>query len=370
MSHDIRTPMNAILGFTNLALDRIDEPERVRDYLGKIKISGNHLLALINDVLDMSRIESGKMKIEETVCNLQEIVEELRSVMTEEARGKQLDFRIQMDAVFNRTILCDKLKINQILINLIGNALKFTPNGGTVLVSICQKMEGAKEGRGIYEFHVKDNGIGMSKEFQKSIFDPFTRERTSTVSRLQGTGLGLSIVKNIVDLMGGSIDLISEEEKGTEVIVTLEFVLKEEVPEKDVQKVKKCDLSALAGKRILLVEDNELNREIAVEILENQGMIVATEENGEKAVERIIKSGPNAYEAILMDIQMPGMDGYEATKAIRKLEDKALADIPIIAMTASAFEEDRKKATEAGMNGYVSKPIDIPVLFETLGSLI
>lgn len=502
MSHDIRTPMNAIIGFTALASTHIDNKERVEDYLGKIAHSSTHLLSLINDVLDMSRIESGKMHIEEKPENLSEIIHDLRTIIQADIHANQQEFFIDTVDVTDEDILCDKLRLNQVLLNLLSNAVKYTPPRGMISVRIIQKGT-SKPGYGEYEFIVKDTGMGMTKEFLSTIFEPFTRGRNSTISGIQGTGLGMSITKNIIDMMGGTIQVSSEVGAGTEVVVCLEFKLytkhrkvqvipslegvralvvdddinacqsvsqmlrdigmraewtmygKEAVVRTEeaiklgdpykvylidwlmpdlngvetVRRIRKVagtdvpiivlsaydwvdiedeakeagvtdfiskplfhsDLRRLLmklsgqgannepdgepevdfhGRRLLLVEDNELNREIATEILKQAGFVIETAENGKESVEMVAGSEPGYYDVVLMDIQMPVMDGYEASRKIRELSDPGLAGIPIIALTANAFEEDKKLAFEAGMNAHVGKPINVPVLFETLKQMI
>ena len=500
MSHDIRTPMNAIIGFTTLAVSNIDDKNRVRDYLGKILSSSKHLLSLINDILDMSRIESGKIHLEETEVSLSEVLHDLKTIISGQIHAKQLELYMDAMDVINEDVYCDKTRLNQVLLNLLSNAVKFTPAGGTVSVRLKQ-CPGTVKGSALYEIRVKDNGIGMSQEFVQKIFSPFERERTSTVSRTQGTGLGMAITKNIVDMMGGTIEVQTEQGKGTEFIVRLPFRIQpehhriEKIAELEGLKAlvvdddfNTCDsvtkmlvkvgmrsewtlsgkeavlrarqsmelgdafhayiidwrlpdmngievtrqirslgddtpiiiltaydwsdievearaagvtafcakplfmsdirdtlMAAIGqnqaeqekpvlpaagfdfrGKCILLVEDNELNREIAVEILNEYGFLVDTAENGAEAVEKVKNSTPGDYDLVLMDVQMPVMNGYEATKQIRALTDPALAGITILAMTANAFDEDRKKSLECGMNGFLSKPIVIEELLNTL----
>ena len=372
MSHDIRTPMNAIIGFTTLAVSNIDDQKRVRDYLGKILSSGSHLLSLINDILDMSRIESGKIHLEETEVSLSDVLHDLKTIISGQINAKQLEFYIDAMEVTNEDVYCDKTRLNQVLLNLLSNAVKFTPAGGTVSVRLKQ-FPGTVKGIELYEIRVKDNGIGMSPEFVEKIFSPFERERTSTVSRTQGTGLGMAITKNIVDMMGGTIEVQTEQGKGTEFIVRLPFRLQSE--KHHTEKIAELEgLKALVvdddfntcDRCILLVEDNELNSEITVEILNEYGYMVDTAGNGAQAVEKVKNSKPGNYDLVLMDVQMPVMNGYEATRQIRALNDPALAGITIIAMTANAFDEDKKKALECGMDGFLTKPIVIEELIGTI----
>ena len=500
MSHDIRTPMNAIIGFTTLSVSNIDDKKRVRDYLGKILSSSNHLLSLINDILDMSRIESGKIHLEETEVSLSDVLHDLKTIISGQIHAKQLELYMDAMDITNEDVYCDKTRLNQVLLNLLSNAVKFTPAGGTVSVRIRQ-YPGTVKGSELYEIRVKDNGIGMSQEFVQKIFSPFERERTSTVSRIQGTGLGMAITKNIVNMMGGTIEVLTEQGKGTEFIVRLPFRIQskhqriEKIAELEGLKAlvvdddfNTCDSvtkmlvkvgmrsewtlsgkeavlrarqsmemgdafhayiidwrlpdmngievtrqirslgddtpiiiltaydwsdievearaagvtafcakpmfmsdirdtlmtaigqkqaeaetailpaagSDFRGKCILLVEDNELNSEIAVEILNEYGFLVDTAENGAEAVEKVKNSKPGNYDLVLMDVQMPVMNGYEATKQIRALDNPALAGITILAMTANAFDEDKKKALECGMDGFLSKPIVIEELISIL----
>ena len=504
MSHDIRTPMNAIIGFTTLAISNIDDKERVKDYLTKTLASSNHLLSLINDVLDMSRIESGKIHLEEVEVNLSDVLHDLKTIVSGQIHAKQLELYMDAMDVTDEDVYCDKTRLNQILLNLLSNAIKFTPAGGTVSVRVRQ-LAGQARGCGQYEFRIKDNGIGMSPEFAKRIFEPFERERTSTVSRIQGTGLGMAITKNIVDMMGGTIEVQTAQGKGSEFIVRVP--LRVQAEHRPVEKITEleglkalvvdddfntCDsvtkmlvkvgmraewtlsgkeavlrarqsiemsdvyhayiidwrlpdmngievtrqirslhddtpiiiltaydwsdieveakaagvtafcskpmflsdlretlMSALGqkqtdaaqellpqkdadfkGRQILLVEDNELNREIAQEILREYGFRVDTADNGAVAVEKVSTAAPGSYDLVLMDVQMPVMDGYTATRQIRALENPALAGVPILAMTANAFDEDRRRAMESGMNGFLSKPIVIGDLVQELHKIL
>lgn len=363
MSHDIRTPMNAIIGYTGLATSHIENKEQVKDYLGKIGQASNHLLSLINDVLDMSRIESGKMNIEEKDESLLEIIQILKSIIQSDINSKQLDFHVDIVNVTDENILCDKLRLNQVLLNILSNAIKYTQRGGSISMQVMETD--TDQNFGTYVFRIKDNGMGMSKEFLDTIYEPFTRVRSSTVSGIQGTGLGMAITKNIVDMMGGSIEIESEINKGTEVILTFDFKIMEAPKEQDASQ---NDIR-FNGKKVLLVEDNEFNREIATELLKEFGFEVSCAEYGNIAVDIITNAKKGDFDLILMDIQMPYMDGYEATKHIRAL-DTEISKIPIVAMTANAFEEDRKMALEAGMDDHITKPIDIDELKETLARIV
>jgi PAS domain S-box-containing protein len=503
MSHDIRTPMNAIVGFTALAITHIEQREQVAGYLQKIMTSGNHLLSLINDILDMSRIESGKMHLEEAPCSLPDILHGLRNIIQADIHAKQLELYIDAVDVVNEEICCDKLRLNQLLLNLLSNSVKYTPAGGIVSMRIIEKP-GAPAGYGCYEFYIRDTGIGMSPEFVARIFEPFERERNSTISRIQGTGLGMAITKSIVDMMNGTISVKSEQGVGSEFLVTLTFRLNEgekepqTIPElancralvvdddfntcdsvsymlqqigmraewtlsgkeavlrtrqavmrqdnycvyiidwllpdmngvevtrrirkemgddvpiivltaydwSDIEEeareagvtafcskplflseLRRCLRSVISAEtpelvkaakvapgrhtgHILLAEDNELNQEIAQAILEEAGFTLDVAENGETAVKMVKHSDPGYYRLVLMDIQMPVMDGYEAAKAIRALPDRELASIPILAMTANAFEEDKQAALKCGMNGHIAKPIHIGKLLETLDEVL
>lgn len=371
MSHDIRTPMNAILGFTKLAKRNAEDSRKVTDYMSKLEIAGEHLLGLINDVLDMSKIESGKIILEPVRVDLITLAGNVRNMVEEEMKKRNLSFSVDVSDVTDSIVLCDELRMNQVILNLLGNAMKFTPEGGSVSVVIEQGMF-QPDGKCVYRFLVKDTGIGMSKEFQKHAFDAFEMARSSTISHKQGTGLGLAISKGIMEIAGGTIEIESEEGEGSTFTISVPlYVLPEEESEYVAEtRRKERDFT---GKVLLLVEDNEMNRELAEELLTDEGFVVETAEDGTVAVDLLkysVTRGKSRYDAVLMDIQMPIMDGYEATAKIREFDDPAIADIPIIAMTANAFDEDRKHALEAGMNAHVSKPINMEKLLDTLADLL
>ncbi|MBR4579882.1 MAG: response regulator [Lachnospiraceae bacterium] len=364
MSHDIRTPLNAILGYTMLAQKEGQTQEEQLRYLHKIDVAGHQLLALVNDVLEMSRIESGKMELEPECINIETSVRETAELMNEQMEVKNIKYEVCCD-VKRTCVLCDGSHLDRVILNLLGNACKFTPDGGEVILFLKQTENNAESGR--YEIRVKDNGIGMSEEFAKNVFQPFERERTSSVSKTQGTGLGMAITKKIIDLMEGDIRLITEKGKGSEFIVTLKLPY---ASEQQAQTSCGCPFENNKNLRLLLAEDNSINREIAALILTDLGFEVDTAEDGDKAVKMLLSREPGYYRCILMDIQMPLMDGYEATGTIRALSDEKLSGIPIIAMTANAFKEDVDAAMEAGMQGHIAKPIDINVLKKTLGEVL
>ena len=367
MSHDIRTPMNAIIGFTALAASHMDQPDLVKDYLTKIGTSSKHLLSLINDVLDMSRIESGIVKIEENEVCIPDVLHDLKTIIQGNIQAKQQNLYIETQDVVHENVITDRLRLNQILLNIVSNAIKFTPTGGTVNIRVTEKTCNLKDFT-TFEFRIKDNGIGMSEEFQTHVFDAFSREQTSTKSGIEGTGLGMAVTRNIVDMMGGTISLTSKEGKGTEFVVTLNFKIRKvltmpmDIKEEPLQQTEREN--RYSGKKVLIVEDNELNREIATALLEEIGISVDSVEDGTDAVERMNEVDDDRYDLIFMDIQMPKMDGYMATREIRTLKNNKKANIPIIAMTANAFEEDKKKAFQAGMNAHIAKPIDIKIILD------
>lgn len=365
MSHDIRTPMNVILGYNHLMKSQLTESKQL-DYQKKIEQSGKLLLAIINNVLDMARIESGKIKVDENYERVGEVVDEIISTFSSEAEEKEIHLSGSMK-VTHRNILCDGTKIREIYVNLVSNAMKYTPRGGNVTITV-EELPCEKEGYMKVKSEIKDTGIGMSKEYLPTLFEPFSREQNTTIGRIGGTGLGMPIVKKMVDLMGGSIEVASELGKGT----VFTFTLMHKIADRKFysQKTEAAETSEmgknLSGKHVLLAEDNDLNAEIAVTVLEETGIVIERVEDGIQCVNRVVQMSPGTYDLILMDIQMPNMDGYKATRCIRRLDDKKKAEIPIIAMTANAFAEDRKKAFDAGMNGHITKPIDI----EKLGAVI
>ena len=372
MSHDIRTPMNAVIGFAGMALSHIDDKEKAVDCLNKVRSSSKHLLDLINDILDMARIESGKVQSELTPACITKEAEELME-MVRETTNKNISVESDFSEIKHNYVLADKLHVNRIIMNIISNSVKYTPEGGYVKY-IIREQPSCCDNHYSYDFIVEDNGIGMSEEFLLNIFAAFERENTTTMSGVQGTGLGMAITKNLVDILGGTINIESKQGEGTRTIIHLDM---EAVDEKEVVTVRQeevvVDTSCFEGKRVLLVEDNELNREIATEILGDMNMIVETAENGQQAVEKckesIEKQKSKAYDIILMDVQMPVMDGYEATRVIRSLTRDSYYRIPIVAMTANAFEEDKRASIEAGMDAHLTKPIEIKDLVNVMKEL-
>lgn len=380
MSHDIRTPMNAIIGYTTLAETNLTQPAKVADYLRKISTASQHLLSLINDVLDMSRIESGRVVLEQKPLHLPTLVQDVRDIIQSNITAKGLAFTVDLAGVRDEDVIGDPLRIQRILLNILSNAVKFTPSGGSITLRVVEKsstgetisMEpaglvsgGAPLRYADYEVHVRDTGIGMSAEYQKHIYEQFSREETSTVSKIEGTGLGMPITKRLVEMMDGSIELVSAPGQGTEFTVHLRLPLSSEQKE----RTQAAD-PTFAGTRLLVVEDNELNMEITTTVLEEAGFSVDQAVNGQAALEKVATAAPGQYALVLMDIQMPVMDGYEATRRIRALPDPAKAQIPIVAMTANAFAEDRANALAAGMNDHIAKPFDIHTLLWKLAEIL
>ena len=361
MSHDIRTPMNAIIGFTQMAKKHLDDKERTLDSLDKIESSGNHLLNLINEVLDMSRVEAGKLRSEMKVVNISDAAMKLVTICRENAAERNITLNFSDKNIIHQTVIADELHVNQVIMNILGNAVKYTLPGGNVDYT-AEEVDSAVPGYGKYILSIKDNGIGMSPEFVGHIFESFAREDNATTSVIQGTGLGMSIVKRLVDYMDGTIDIETKQGVGTTVRVTLHFKLADE--QAALSGANGEDYVDLSGKKVLLVEDNELNREIATDILDEQGLTVETAVNGVEAVKIIKEKGPDYYDFVLMDIQMPIMNGYETTAKIRKMP--GALDLPIIALSANAFEEDKMKSLDAGMNDHVSKPIVVSELMAAL----
>ena len=358
MSHDIRTPMNSIIGFTEVALDELGGNLRVKDYLEKIRLSGQHLLSLINDILEMSRIDSGKLELKPAPCDIAELLQGLKVMLQITAEEKHLHFVLDIDKLRDKYVLCDKLLLQRCLLNCLSNALKYTLSGGTVILQAVQGE--VKDGSAQYTIRICDNGIGMSKEFLKHVYDVFERENSSTVNGIGGTGLGMAITKNILALMGGTIEIKSEKDLGTEVIIKLTLPLSDKSPEEALApQGGNVDMKLFKGKHILLVDDVKLNREIAALILQRAGVDVKMLADGKEAVDYMCSVKGDKVDAILMDLMMPGMDGFEATRLIRSMTDKTKASVPIIALTASAFEENKQQAMQAGMNGHIAKPISV-----------
>lgn len=367
MSHDIRTPMNAIIGYTAMAKKHTEDPAMMKSILEKIDISGHQLLSLINQVLEMSRIESGKIVLNEESSDLVEKSHELEVIAAADVKNKDIEYVVNIENLEDRHVLLDDSRMSQIFVNVIGNAVKYTTEGGKITYTLRQ-LQSDRPGYGLYSFTVSDTGIGMSEDYVEHIFEEFSRENSSTVSHIQGTGLGMSIVKKLVDRMGGEISIKSQQGSGTDVTIVLPLKIDSEHAEDEEKTLTESHMISIDGMRILLVEDNEMNREIAEDILCEKGVNVETAVNGQEALEMVSNSSPGYYDCVLMDIHMPVMNGYEATKAIRNLENKDIASIPIIAMTANAFAEDKAEAIAAGMNEHLTKPIDVQKLLHTLSS--
>ena len=367
MSHDIRTPMNAIVGFSGLLEKSIHDEKKSLDYIKKIRVSSDILLTIINQVLEMARIESGKITLNPESVNIREMVEAMNTVFESSLTKKSLEYQCSLNVVHDQ-ILCDKTKMEEIILNVVSNSIKYTNPHGKITVSI-DELDSEDEKNANYKVVVEDNGIGMSQDYLPHIFEEFSREHTSTETRVAGTGLGLPIVKSLVDRMGGTIEVESEEGKGTRFIMKFSFPvsLENQVREKEKQNIPDIT-EKLEGKRILLAEDNELNAEIAETVLVEAGIEVKRVEDGLQCIEELKKMPENYYDVILMDVQMPNMDGYTATQRIRDLDDSR-AEIPIIAMTANAYDEDRRKAQEAGMDGFLAKPLDVDEMMRLLGKI-
>ena len=371
MSHDIRTPMNAIIGFTQLMRKHLGEPDKEKEYLDKIETSSQYLLELINNVLEMSRIENGKAALDENLWDAREFNETLATVFESQMAEKNITF-VNTANVIHQMVFCDSLKLREVFLNVLSNALKYTPSGGRVTMEL-QEIPAVVPGYARYRTVITDTGIGMSKEYLPHIFENFSREKTSTESQVIGTGLGMPIVKKLVDLMKGTIEIESEPGKGTRVTICLDhrIATEEDIAAYETKKTASIEpVEFASGKRILLAEDNELNAEIAEELLGEYGFEIERAADGILCVNMVMKHEAGYYDLILMDVQMPNMDGYKATKVIRQLPDPKLANIPILAMTANAFEEDRQNALAAGMNGHIAKPIDISKLIETLTAVL
>ena len=366
MSHDIRTPLNAVIGYSELAKKHLDDRDVLEDYINKIQICGNQLLGLIGDVLDMAKIESGKIDLSRNPCLCQDMMNEVVVSVNESAKEKGLSFEASGNAC-HTTILCDKVKVQKILLNILSNAVKYTPGGGKVTLSVHEEIKGDGD-LSDFTFVIRDNGIGISKEFLPYVFNSFSRERNATLSGVSGTGLGMTITKRLVDAMGGKIEIESEQGRGTTVTVFLTFKrFENKVIEKKEEKLPEISLE---GKRVLLAEDNEINSEIASEMLREVGISTEVVTNGEECVNALLSHSAGYYDLVLMDVQMPVMDGYEATRTIRRFQDKDKRMIPVIAMTANVFEEDKEKAYQSGMNGHLSKPIDMALLISTLNKCL
>lgn len=370
MSHDLRIPMSSSIGFTDLAYDNADNPDKIRDYLKKVRSSNEHLLTLVNDIVDVNRIENGNISINEEAYNLYSVAAGIDEMVRPEIEAKRITFATDYSGIVDENVFCDKLHLKQIFFNIFSNAVKFTDPGGKINFEITQ-LKCDEPGYGLYEFRVRDTGIGISSEFIPQIYEPFTRENSAGVNRTVGAGLGLTITKRVVDLMDGSIAVKSEPQRGTEFIIRLKFRL----ASGGSTYVGRSTGGTVAtdkfkGKKILLVEDNGLNREMAKELLTDQGFIVTDVDDGTVAVAVMEQAREGEYAAIIMDVQMPNMDGYEATRAIRRINNPRISRTPIIAMTANAFNEDRLKSREAGMNAHINKPIDMDKLLKVLDKLI
>jgi signal transduction histidine kinase/CheY-like chemotaxis protein len=363
MSHDIRTPINGIIGMTNIAMRNEDNKEKVEDCIQKISEASGHLLMLVNDVLDMSRIESGKIVISNNPLDMHALIQSCVAIINGQIMSRQLEFECEFEDSPNNYLFGDELHLRQILINILGNAVKFTPDGGKIRFQVAEQEE--RDGKAVYLFEIEDNGIGMSEEFQEHIFEAFSQEDNGSRTHYAGTGLGMAITKQFVDLMGGNIRVESEVAKGSKFTVELAFDIDFE-KKTETQVQEETENVNIAGMRILLVEDNELNMEIAQELLEAEGAKVSVSMNGQEALDKFLEMPAGSFDVILMDIMMPVMNGYDAARAIRASKHPDAATIPIIAMTANAYEEDVKAALNAGMNAHVAKPIDMEKFFAVI----
>lgn len=370
MSHDLRIPMSSSMGFTDLAYDNADNPEKTREYLKKIRSSNEHLLTLVNDIVDVNRIENGNISIKEEPYNLYSVAVGIEEMVRPEIEAKKIVFATDYSGIVDENVYCDKLHVKQIFFNIFSNAVKFTEPGGNIKFEITQ-LKCEEPGYGLYEFRIRDTGIGIGAEFIPYVFEPFTRENSVGVNKTAGAGLGLTITKQIVDMMAGSIAVKSEPLSGTEFIVRLKFKLASSgATLGERNKGYEVFIDKFKGKKLLLVEDNGLNREMEKELLQERGFVVNDVDDGTVAVATMEQAKDGEYAAIIMDVQMPNMDGYEATRLIRKMKNPSIARIPIVAMTANAFNEDRLKSREAGMNAHITKPIDMDKLLKVLDKLI
>jgi CheY-like chemotaxis protein len=367
MSHDIRTPMNAIIGFADLLDKHMDEPEKRTDYLKKIQDSSTVLLSIINNVLEMSRIEKGALEMDETAWSAEQFNDALYSVFYEMMKQKEIHFTRQIELEHD-VVFCDAIKLREVFINILSNAYKYTDRGGSVNMQL-KEIPSDREGYVFYQTTISDTGIGISEDFLPHIFEEFSRENNTTDNKIEGTGLGLPIVKRLVDFMQGTIQVKSEKGKGTEFIVTIPHKIADRADLVDYSEAE-INPTLFAGKRILLAEDNELNAEIAMEILQEAGFSVDLAADGQICVDMLKAAEPDYYDVVLMDIQMPNMNGYEATTTIRQTLEPEKADIPILAMTANAFEEDKREAYRAGMDGHLAKPVNVRDLMKTLAGVL